>query len=708
MEVHHRSYCPECYTTFPDETGFCPFHGKGLTAIHRHGDLSGTVIEDRYRLIGPVARRGRLGVSYRAKHLLIEKDVLVKVFDPLFNENPEALKRFMKVSGTQVALKNRYCVPVFDFGLTRSGLLFRVSEWNEGPDLLLEQERGRVFRAREAMQLVMDVCKCVEELHSEGTLHLSVKPSNVLISAETGKARIGEAGDAGLLVEQGGVRLSPLGLSLLNPYYAAPEQMAGKSLDVYTDVYALGVLLSELLLGQTPYPGRTPLEVMRAKLASGLTCPSELGAADIPRLKRLLAAALEPHPLNRTSSVSAFRNELDVIVRKEADALDACLEGVRRTAAANASRRATSEASKPQTFEAAKATPEATPAAVSDPLYASNPALSTDGGVSLDEIWNELDRDAKNLFLARKKKTAIGALVGVAAVALVLVFFLGDIIMGAKRLLNIRTDAEVLNEAADSTGPRRQDKKTGVPGYDKNKLLDKLADMPLDTHLGEGEQAPLLSEDLATVKGGAVGVDKALLARKLEKSLGAEQAAGAAGQTQKAPGGETQQPAGVAAQVQAPAAGALGGSEATQEQLQARAASAQAQAAAAAAAAKAKSDEELSRAKMSQDDFDLAKMAMDFGKKQFARGQYDLAIENFKNAKRLGWHEATVDGLIAKATGRLKDMETSTSQGKKLMAQGKYEEAIPYFRKAQQLGDDSNTTNNLILECEDRLAQQKN
>ncbi len=255
----------------------------------------------------------------------------------------------------------------------------------------------------------------------------------------------------------------------------------------------------------------------------------------------------------------------------------------------------------------------------------------------------------------------------------------------------------------------------------RHRALDQLANKDLP---GLGSDEANIQGDLdprvPTAEGLAGAVDKGALARNIEQAMvagGSKPGVKAGGNVgQAAPGAPGSQGGSLridaAAAVAAAAAAAANGSPQAPSDTKASSAQAGGVGAGGAAgtqsavpAAKVKTAEELSREAMDKDDFELARMAMDFGKKQMKKGQYLLAVENFRNAKRMGWHQATVDGLIADCQRLQKEMDGALEQGQALMRQKRWQEAIPYFKKAQKLGDDSNTTNNLIMECEDYLQQ---
>jgi tetratricopeptide (TPR) repeat protein len=341
----------------------------------------------------------------------------------------------------------------------------------------------------------------------------------------------------------------------------------------------------------------------------------------------------------------------------------------------------------------------------------------------LKRIWAELDLDAKAILVAQRKRGMLASAVGVALLVAVLVVFFQDIVTGARRILGAEDEERVLNIAAEQRGGgRRGDQGAEVDlAAARKAALDQLANKDLP---GLGSDEANIQGDLGprvpATQGLEAGVDKGALARKMEQALGgadrsggrpanpnepvslrlgaAAAAAAAAGGATGSVGAPGLAPSG------SPAAGGQGAAQALGQAAPAGSSGDQG-GASPAPKPKGKSAEELSREAMNEDDFELARMAMDFGKKQMKRGQYQLAVENFKNARRMGWHQQTVDGLIADCQRLEKEMEGALAQGQALMRQKRWKDAIPHLKRAQKLGDDSNTTNNLIMECEDYLQQ---
>ena len=186
--------------------------------------------------------------------------------------------------------------------------VFIVMELAEGQ--LLRQvlsEQGK-FPAERAVRIALAVCEALEYIHAQGIVHRDLKPENIILDAEDRIKLI----DFGIAGQAGARRLTFGKLSQVmgTPDYIAPEQVKGKRGDARTDVYALGVILYEMVTGETPFPGKNPFVSMHSRLVNDPVPPREIDPSIAPELQEVIYRALERNPKSRYSSARKFANDL--------------------------------------------------------------------------------------------------------------------------------------------------------------------------------------------------------------------------------------------------------------------------------------------------------------------------------------------------------------------------------------------------------------
>ncbi len=232
----------------------------------------GRTVDGRYR-VETVLGSGGVGVVYRAEHIALGRKVALKVLASAFGADDALRRRFEREAKVLSALQHPHIVAVSDYGIV-DGTPFLVMELLEGRTLAsLRAERG-ALEPPLALRLVRDVLRGLAFAHGRGVLHRDLKPANVFLQAlpddpyhvkllDFGLAKVLSQEEA---LAEGDSTLTGSGVVLGTPTYMAPEQAAGDPADARADVYAVGVVLFELLTGQPPFSGRLRMEVMRAHM----------------------------------------------------------------------------------------------------------------------------------------------------------------------------------------------------------------------------------------------------------------------------------------------------------------------------------------------------------------------------------------------------------------------------------------------------------
>lgn len=250
------------------------------------------LIADRYETLERIGGGGMADV-FRAHDRRLDRDVALKVMRPAFASDAEFSLRFHREAEALGAIDHPNIVRVLDYGTSADGP-FLVMELLSGGTLRdLMRARGRVGQY-EAAALAAAIADGLEAAHLRGVLHRDLKPDNVLLDDE-GRPKIADFGIARLAAA---TAITRTGEVLGTPQYLAPEQMTGDVVDERADVYALGVILYEMLTGAQPTGGTTPSEIISRRLRVDPRPPSRVVAVT-PAMNALVLRALARDPAHR-------------------------------------------------------------------------------------------------------------------------------------------------------------------------------------------------------------------------------------------------------------------------------------------------------------------------------------------------------------------------------------------------------------------------
>jgi len=252
-------------------------------------DQVGRVLGGRYRLVAAIGSGGSANVLL-AEDVTLRRRVAVKVLHPGLAEDKVFLRRFMAEARQAAALNHPNIMRVYDWGESEDGP-YLVLELLEGGSLRDLLDRGHRLSPSQALRVGLDVARGLDYAHRKGLVHRDIKPANLLFDDE-GRLAIADFGIARALAEA--TWTEPADAMLGTVRYASPEQAQGAPLDGKTDVFALALVLVEVVTGQVPFVGDTPLSTLMARVGAPLEVPPELGA-----LAPVVARAATPDPRAR-------------------------------------------------------------------------------------------------------------------------------------------------------------------------------------------------------------------------------------------------------------------------------------------------------------------------------------------------------------------------------------------------------------------------
>lgn len=297
----------------PSEKGMYPLerhpHREGnccMTTLAT--DTESKLIADKYRIVAPLGQ-GAMGVVYRAEQLDVEghalREVALKTMRPEFSRDPDFSKRFLREVRVAARLRSAHTVTIYDSGRDDIGQLFYTMEIIKGRTLKEVLQSHGTLSVERVVRITSQVCDALAEAHGlpEPIVHRDIKPANIFIEEQHGEDRVkvGDFGIAKILGEETS-NLSHTGVSPGTPRYMAPEQWRGQVVDARSDIYALGVMVYEMLTGGAPFVASDgPIALMYQHLEGAPRPLPEIIPVGIRlQVEKMLAKSPDQRPANAT------------------------------------------------------------------------------------------------------------------------------------------------------------------------------------------------------------------------------------------------------------------------------------------------------------------------------------------------------------------------------------------------------------------------
>jgi eukaryotic-like serine/threonine-protein kinase len=306
--------CPKCGVEYPDSTTLCPADG---VALEKDADsLIGITLAGKYRIDARL-NEGGMGTVYRGTHVLMDKTVAVKVLRPSLAADEKIVARFSREARAASRISHPNALSVTDFGEDESGHVFIVMEFLSGKTLKqVIRDEGPLPLGR-VVEITRQIGEALNAAHSQGVVHRDLKSDNImLLDTMSGDyAKVLDFGIAKINEPEGATDtgLTAPNLVIGTPQYMSPEQCSQDSeIDARSDIYSLGVILFEMLVGHVPFSGDSPTMVMMKHLQEPVPSVLEEREDLPPSVGRVVARAMAKVRDNRYQHVAEVVEDLSV------------------------------------------------------------------------------------------------------------------------------------------------------------------------------------------------------------------------------------------------------------------------------------------------------------------------------------------------------------------------------------------------------------
>ncbi len=286
---------------------------------HDYDKLVGQTLDGKY-FVDQKIGEGGMGVVFAARHAVIERPLAIKVLKREVMRDTATIKRFVQEAQAASRIGHPNIVDVTDFGTTSDGMTYSVMEFVDGQTLGAALRKTSPFPPLRAIKIAAQISRALGAAHDKGVIHRDLKPENVFLIDRDGRpdfVKIVDFGIAKVAPSPGSVaepRLTRVGSVFGTPEYMAPEQAAGRGdTDGRVDVYALGVILYEMICGKVPHRGDTLVRTLAMQMLDPIEPPSKVrpDLAIPPELEQVIMTALAKNREQRYQTMGELLAALD-------------------------------------------------------------------------------------------------------------------------------------------------------------------------------------------------------------------------------------------------------------------------------------------------------------------------------------------------------------------------------------------------------------
>ena len=270
------------------------------------------MLDGRYRLVQQIAE-GAMGAVYRAERVGLGREVAIKLMHASLPGALSARERFEREAHLMAKLEHANCVTVIDFGLYEDKP-YLVMELVNGTSLHELVVREQQLPDKRAAEIARQILAGIAHAHAHDIIHRDIKPANIMVSPKAALGDHVQILDFGLARLLESSSLLTTGITVGTPSYMAPEQCRGAPLDLRVDLYAVGVVLFEMITGRKPFVAGDPMQIVKAQLTQAPPRMSEVTQREHGALEDIVARALQKQPGDRYASAVEMAAAIEAAV----------------------------------------------------------------------------------------------------------------------------------------------------------------------------------------------------------------------------------------------------------------------------------------------------------------------------------------------------------------------------------------------------------
>jgi serine/threonine-protein kinase len=301
--------CPSCSHEFGAAVRFCPHDGTVLRAKDASEELIGAIVAERYHVVRKLGQGG-MGQVYLAEHVKMGRRCALKVMHRALSEDVNAISRFGREAANASRINHTNVATIYDFGETTDRLIYLAMEYVEGDALSKLMRDGGSLAPARVIELGRQTADALVAAHGEGVIHRDLKPDNILVARQRDGSEVVKVVDFGIAKAMYGEAdgLTRTGFVVGTPRYMSPEQLIAERVDARSDLYSLGCVLYEMLVGQPPF-GDRPVDLSR-RLTEPPPRARSRNSGVPAALDDVVARALARAPDDRFGSAAELRDAL--------------------------------------------------------------------------------------------------------------------------------------------------------------------------------------------------------------------------------------------------------------------------------------------------------------------------------------------------------------------------------------------------------------
>ncbi|MBU1238222.1 protein kinase [Myxococcota bacterium] len=321
-EATHKLAMDNTMALFKGKNNLPAGEGPADSHAYDEGPLTGIVFEGKYK-VGKVLGEGGMGIVYKATHIMMKKEVALKILLPVLGTKLDMIERFRREAESAARLNNANIVNVLDFGRSEDGTFYLVMDYADGvslSEILLEGP----MNWKRACRLMGQILDGLQAAHDNGIVHRDLKPDNIMVIRSEGGREVIKILDFGIAKlsqpEGEGLNLTRMGMVFGTPSYISPEQAQGKIVTHGADIYSAGVIFFQMITGRLPFQGDSTIDLINKHINEPPPRPTSI-IKNIPMdLEILILQSLAKDPKERPKTAYEMKayigNQLQVTTFK--------------------------------------------------------------------------------------------------------------------------------------------------------------------------------------------------------------------------------------------------------------------------------------------------------------------------------------------------------------------------------------------------------